>query len=238
MLTQFIEKIESMAKPVIVKSGGREYSTANLTGIKLPEPNPIKVNTLTGLVDYLKEDRDALDQASLMIHVFSPDSVSLISDLQGEFEQRSEYLKVANNRAGFPFGEWYSVERFIIALQGYFVRTGEIDTILQFVSGLKEDASRTLIDDGISQGVTVKTGISRVANAEVPNPVTLQPYRTFLEVEQPASKFVFRLRKGRNEEGLPECSLHEADGGKWELDAIIAIRDYLKEALPEIAVIA
>jgi len=67
--------------------------------------------------------------------------------------------------------------------------------------------------------------------------VVLRPYRTFLEIEQPASAFVFRLRRGREGE-LPTCALFEADGGRWKLEAIERIRDYLKEQLSEIAVIA
>ncbi len=36
------------------------------------------------------------------------------------------------------------------------------------------------------------------AQAKTPNPVTLRLYRTFNEVEQPASQFVFRVNKLAN----------------------------------------
>ena len=54
-----------------------------------------------------------------------------------------------------------------------------------------------------------------VTGAKVPNPVILRPYRTFMEVTQPAISCVFRVRKG------PELSLHEADGGEWRLFAML-----------------
>ncbi|MEB9776454.1 hypothetical protein P4K25_31445, partial [Bacillus cereus] len=64
-------------------------------------------------------------------------------------------------------------------------------------------------------------------NAKVPNPVQLSPYRTFVEVEQPESKFVFRMREGAR------CGLFEADGGAWKLEAMNNIKEYLKEALAQ-----
>ena len=45
------------------------------------------------------------------------------------------------------------------------------------------------------------------------------------EVEQPASQFVFRVNKSAN------LALFEADGGKWKLDAVKNISDYLKTEL-------
>ncbi|MEB9782308.1 hypothetical protein P4K16_30685, partial [Bacillus cereus] len=59
------------------------------------------------------------------------------------------------------------------------------------------------------------------------NPVQLSPYRTFVEVEQPESKFVFRMREGAR------CGLFEADGGAWKLEAMNNIKEYLKEALAQ-----
>lgn len=65
----------------------------------------------------------------------------------------------------------------------------------------------------------------------VPNPVTLRPYRTFLEVEQPESKFIFRIREGSD--GQPMFKLVEADAGLWKYEAVDAIKKYLTENLPE-----
>lgn len=73
--------------------------------------------------------------------------------------------------------------------------------------------------------MTVRDGVASLAHAKTPNPVTLRPYRTFNEVEQPASQFVFRVNKSAN------LALFEADGGKWKLDAVKNISDYLKTEL-------
>ncbi|MNW60692.1 hypothetical protein D3C74_386970 [compost metagenome] len=67
---------------------------------------------------------------------------------------------------------------------------------------------------GMTQSVVAKTGVATVEDVKVPNPVLLAPYRTFVEVEQPESSFVFRMKDG------PSAALFEADGGAWRNDVI------------------
>jgi hypothetical protein len=66
--------------------------------------------------------------------------------------------------------------------------------------------------------------------------IKLAPYRTFREVDQPVSDFVFRLR-GRHE-GTPMCALFEADSGRWKLDAVSAVATWLSKNIEGIPVVA
>ncbi|WP_235888509.1 RusA family crossover junction endodeoxyribonuclease [Streptococcus pneumoniae] len=70
--------------------------------------------------------------------------------------------------------------------------------------------------------------MASLAKGKAPNPVTLRPYRTFSEVEQPASLFVFRIDKQAN------MALFEADGKRWVADAVGNIAAYLKEQLADL----
>lgn len=70
-----------------------------------------------------------------------------------------------------------------------------------------------------------KTGVAKLNDVVVPNPVTLAPYRTFPEIEQPKSKFIFRMQSG------PTATLFEADGGAWRNEAMKNIKVWLKTAL-------
>src|SRR5690606_26037278 len=112
-------------------------------------------------------------------------------------------------------------------LQSAFVKNDDRDVILKVVGNVKEEDVKTYGDDGVSQSVTAKVGVATVGQVEVPNPVSLKPYRTFAEVEQPESEFIFRMKNG------PRCSLFEADGGAWKLQAISNIKSYLSAALEE-----
>ena len=58
--------------------------------------------------------------------------------------------------------------------------------------------------------------------------VNMQPFRTFLEVEQPESVFLLRL------DGNGNVGLFEADGGVWKLEATRNISEYFDEKLAEL----
>lgn len=116
-------------------------------------------------------------------------------------------------------------EEFNIMLQSMFIDDADRNLVLDFASHLKIEKGAEVQDNGISQMATVRDGVASLAQAKTPNPVTLRPYRTFNEVEQPASQFVFRINK------LANLALFEADGGKWKLEAVESIANYLKNEL-------
>ena len=154
--------------------------------------------------------------------------------------QAKEWFDKANGNSYFSgeitlnFG-MDDVETFIINMQTAFVPSEVVDGVLRIVGNLKEESSAQTMDDGVSQSVTAKAGIAKVENVKLPNPITQAPYRTFLEVQQPESKFVIRIRKGQ---AGPSCALFEADGGAWELEAVLRIKEWLQKELPKISVIA
>ena len=229
MIAEAMEKVEEMAKPEIVEVDCRQYSTKPIYPVHEPRPDPVRnVHTLTGLVDYLHHNVDQLEFDTLMIHVESPTCVQLYSGLFGEFPVRSHYLSISAFVPDIPFGRYEDVEHFNIMLQSMFLKTPDRDNILRIIGNLKESAVKTVSDDGVSQQVTVKQGITTVGEEIIPNPVKLQPFRSFIEIEQPESEFIFRMKSDPNG-GLPNCCLHEADGGAWRLTAITRIRDWLTE---------
>ena len=60
--------------------------------------------------------------------------------------------------------------------------------------------------------------------------MTLTPFRTFYEVEQPESEFVFRIE---NRGDAPKFKLIEADGGRWKYEAMQQIKEYILKKLQE-----
>ncbi|KAA0888803.1 hypothetical protein [Oryzomonas rubra] len=230
----FLEKVEEMARPVLVESNGRKYSTERLIPVLDPAPDALAMNTLTGLANYLKENVDGLDKSDLMLHVADHDKVMLVSKLDGSFVQRKIYAVAVPFVHSFRFGQWYEHEDFLISLLSQFVQNEAVQSMQKFVSAISEGNVRTFADDGISQEVTAKTGIAKVGPAEVPNPVSLAPFRTFSEVAQPESSFVFRLRSGSDK---PQGALFEADGSAWKLEAKKRICTWLQAECPDVAII-
>lgn len=119
-----------------------------------------------------------------------------------------------------------------IAVTTKLAATEAIDT--QMVMGVNMRTGQIEIAeyDGVSQQAIIKTGVTTKDAAFVPNPVSLIPYRTFLEVPQPASDFVFRISEGRG--GAPAFKLVAADGGLWKSQAVDNVKNYLVKALADV----
>lgn len=220
---------ESAAETVEI--GGVEYSTTPLFDAreKVPEPDVLTFRSLSGLIDYVESNRDGLDPAELSLHVVGPSRVDLIGTLKGYHNQRFRYAKASavlplDGPGGFNFGHFYDLEEANIKIQSQFVDVGDRADVLKLIGRVTDEELHTRVDDGVTQEVTAKSGLSTVERTEVPNPVWLAPYRTFSEVTQPESPFISRLRKGRNG---PEFALFEADGGSWRNDAMQSIADHL-----------
>jgi len=207
---------------------GEEYSTEPLHRIpKVYDPSPmtegIGISTLTGLVDYITNGVDNLLR-TLVIHVKSPTKVLVYSELRADMK-RNHYLECNAMTPDIKFERFMDLEAFNIMMQACFLENADRAAVLRLVGNVKEDNVRTTGDNGVAQVVTAKAGIANVGEVVVPNPVTLCPFRTFPEVEQPESKFVFRMKQG------PSAALFEADGGKWKIYAMQNIKGYLADAL-------
>lgn len=222
----------------VVEVNGATFSTTPLHQVpqpKLAEPGALVVHTLTGLADYVRENRDQIDASACVIHVESPTRVSVRSKLLTPAQQRHTYLVAdAYERMDFKFGQHYDLERFNIALQSQFEDAGGRPEVLRIAGTVRAENIQTRQDDGVTQKVVASEGIV-AAVVEVPNPVRLLPFRTFAEVEQPASDFVFRLRQSGNE---ITAALFEADGGAWRTAAVQSVAEWIRGRSLGLAVIA
>lgn len=190
----------------------------------------IQMNTLTSLVDYLKASVDSMAD-KMLVQVVSPTKVRVLSMLDAD-RKREELVDVEAMIPDFEYGRYMGNERFIIALQSKFINNDDRTLLLQFAGTVKDESIAQYGDDGVTQKATIKTGITSVGDAVVPNPVKLRPFRTFIEVEQPESAFVFRMRQA--EEHGVECAIFEADGGAWKNAAMKSIKEYLQNELAEL----
>ncbi|MDD5226588.1 MAG: hypothetical protein PHV97_05335 [Candidatus Omnitrophica bacterium] len=236
MIKEAIEKIEQMAHGQTLSLLGRLYTTKGIVPVHDPSPKVLTIETLTGLADYLEANTDKLDPDNLIIHIQNFQAVDLISSISTTWSARHHFIRVVCDTLQFPFGEFMGVESFIIRMQSQFVQDDQTAAILKIVGNVSDSVVKQFSDDGVTQQATIKAGVSRVEDVRVPNPVTLAPYRTFLEIEQPASKFVFRMRSGQDEP--PKCALFESDGGNWKNEAILRIKAWLTDRISGITIIA
>lgn len=211
-------------KEAIIELDQGTFSRVSLNRVTEPVASKLTVSTLTGLVDYIKTNVDHLE-GKLLIQVKSPEEVALYSPLNADREREKYVSAEAILPNNVVYDRFLDTERFNIMLQSAFVDDEDKSKLLKYTALITDDTVKNFGDDGISQKVTVKTGVVSVSDAVVPNPVTLAPFRTFPEVEQPESKFIFRMKEG------PSAALFEADGGAWRNKAILNIKAYLEKEL-------
>ena len=233
-IKQAIEYIAKLAvqaeKPEVLEINGKTYCTKDLDRYeKQDKAQPIQATTLSSLVDYITSCAEEF-RSSMIIHVVSPTKVLLYSGLLEE-RDRETLFEVNAQLPSFMFGHEYEQEPFLVAMQACFEKNDDTDreAVTMLASNIVNTKSAEYSDDGTTQQAVIKSGITTKASALVPNPVTLIPYRTFLEVDQVASEFVFRISEGRN--GAPIFKLVEADGGAWKAEAMDMVRMYLIDNL-------
>ena len=239
-----IEKIESMVKDSFtVQVDGKTYSARCLEPVLYePKAKAVDVATLTGFVDFVERNIDDLDLINSYIAVVDgADAVYLYSTLLEQRRERETLLTASldSNMKSFPFGTFMPQEDFIIKLHSLFEKKegDDFDYVALMVSKTVQAATADTKDDGITQHVTVKRGVSGALKekGEIKPIVRLSPYRTFREIAQPESQFLLRIKTGDN--GAVQAALFEADGGAWRNEARLRIAAYLKEHI-KVSVIA
>jgi len=201
---------------------GKTYANKSLARYDKPVyAGSIKAATLTALADYIENCATEFLR-KMIVHIVSPTQVQLMSELD---EERNREVLFETNAvvSGFGFDKWYDQETFMIGLQSNFQMNDDLGAVMKLAGNIERKNDQTFTDDGCTQVATMQVGVATKGDVIVPNPVELIPYRTFQEVDQPASKFVFRI----GDKEVPEFKIVEAEGGIWKNEAIQNIKCYL-----------
>lgn len=232
-------KIEAMQK--ITEIDGQKYRWNSNNNIWVPiepvkfipqddvVPDSYIFFTLDGLIDYIQENVEGLiptdPEHRLILHVVNHTSVRLMSHPSEHHKERHVIARCEAHVPEITFGRYMDTEQFNTQLLSKFVETDSRETLFKVIAAMTKEQSCNTTDDGVSQVITVKQGVSMAANVTFKNPVPLKPIRTFVEVQQPESNFTLRVDEDAN------CALYEADGGAWKNEAVKNIGEYLKNNL-------
>lgn len=224
MLKEFVEKIESLALKgkLITLDDGRVMSAYPLNPVKEPEVECLRCHTLTAIKDYIGSSDG---NPNMMVHVEDWNTVRLTGQVFGREKQRDCFIESKAYDIKHQFNISMPLEQFIVYIQSSFVQDDTTAAILKILGNVVQGKEAEYADDGLTQRVTARAGVTRREVVDLPNPVTLRPFRTFMDIKQPASLFVLRLKAGRDGE-QPSVSLTEADGGAWKNQAIASIKEF------------
>lgn len=231
-LRDAIDRIVGLAAPYTMEANGHTFCSKALVEVKADEyaPTAYEVDTLDALVKLILTEGLTLGRR-LYVRVDSARKVT-VTTTYNNGELRNPYLRfplyeAVSDVPGVTIGNLMSQERAIVELQSLYGATPDRDYLLDLLSRIDVNEGVSSVDNGVTQEVNVRTGAVLKQATPVRPIVQLQPYRTFLEVEQPVSDFLLRVSK----EGEP--TLFEADGGAWKLEAKRNIAAYLAEKLAD-----
>ena len=230
MLKAMIEKIEKMAGPKVYHIGEEDFASQALVRVEPKKDFPRSIN-LTGLDSVCKmvrnEATDLFPDDQILIQVADYLTVKVFTTLDGEMDRYALYTCEADTPRVHTNG-FMSHEEAVVQLRSLYIPNEDLTYLLKLMSGISTESKVTSNDNGVSQTVEAKSGVALTASVEVRPYVNLQPFRTFLEVPQPESMFLLRLKEGGN------VGLFEADGGVWKLEASRNIAGYFEEQLKDL----
>lgn len=226
MLAKFVEKIAEMRKVETFNINGETYSTEKLYRVApyVDRPEPFTVSGLDSICKLIREEHDNYDRP-MIVSVDDYRSVSVHTTLLNDRSRDKLYRAVADV-PGFREG-YYDAEQMIIKLRSLFHPSDDVNYLLDILSRIDIENGVSTTDNGVSQTVTAKQGVSLKENVILRPRVSLKPFRTFLEVEQPESEYILRV----NDSGT--IGLFEADGGVWKLEAKRNIAAFFEKELAD-----
>lgn len=210
----------------LVEIQGETYSNKDLRLIRHTDmAEKLCFNDLSSIVSMIKQEKTKFN-LPLYINIESATRVSVFTSMDSHKDREIPYVAHCSD-CRFNFGREYSYEDFIIALRSQFVQNEDTANLLTVLKKITNSNTVETEDDGITQKITAQQGatLNSVVKAAPIN--KLSPFRTFNEVAQPTSEFLFRVKEGGR------FALFEADGGAWELAAKRNIAEFFSEQLAD-----
>ena len=148
--------------------------------------------------------------------------------------QRSKIIQASFVQNVSPAGNFMTTDKMIIALQKNFAPSDDREKLLNFISNIKIQDTEEYTDKGYVQEVSVSQSIGStlVKNCDVMTQISLIPYVTFPEIEQPALTYFFRLQAKKKDEPLM-CAIFCTGSAAWEIETLNRIYDYISGAVSE-----
>ena len=223
MILEAINRIIALAEPNISEHNGLEFTDKHLTIITPPLDAAIEVSTLTGFADAIA----ALGVQEVLLRIVSPVFVECADITADNWGRMEVHVTAKHDHAPFKFGTFMSPEEMVIGLRSKFVsgQNDDLAYVCRMAGNTLNELAVKTEDDGVAQSVGIRRGISLKGTETLTPIVNLTPWRTFTEIPQPISPFLFRARSVGNETQL---ALIEADGGEWKVRAAAFIGAWLK----------
>lgn len=230
MIREAIEKIQELAQPIIKEIEGNTYQLYGTESAQIrPEIDlvtTLRLQSLDALVKLIRTEGLSTGDIPLYVTLPSHMLVNCFTQPAEKYRQARlfRYEVNATDVPGWDSKVQMGFDEAIIALRTRFQDSSDLQYVLKLLSEISTGAKVTYNDNGIATTVVTTKGVALQGADTIRPIVTLKPYRTFQEIEQPSSIFLIRV----SERGI---TFTEADGGMWKLEARKLIKAFLEESL-------
>lgn len=228
MLRSMINRIVELAAPTTYEIDGHTYSNEHLNRIDPPKymPKSIDVNGLDSVCKLVRNEVKAVGR-KIFIQIQAYNTVRVFSTYDEQYE-RSYLYKCTADTPSVTVNRFNPYENAVIELRSLYIPNKDTEYLLQLLSSISSESKVVSSDNGVTQAVEAKSGIALSQMVAVKPRVSLKPFRTFIEVEQPESEFLLRIS------GDGKIGLYEADGGVWKLEATRNVAGYFEKELKDL----
>ena len=228
MLKDFVNKLMELAAPTTYDINGHTYASQELERIDPPKymPKSIDVTGLDSVCKLVRNEVKAVGR-KIFIQIQGYNSVRVFSTYDDQYERSYLYRCLADTPS-VTVGRFNPYENAVIELRSLYIPNEDTEYLLKLLSSITSESKVTSSDNGVTQTVEAKSGIALSQMVQVKPRVSLKPFRTFIEVDQPESEFLLRIS------GDGKIGLYEADGGVWKLEATRNVAAYFEEALKDL----
>src|SRR5699024_9563423 len=124
MIKDALKYLIDLGNKKVIDVDGQSFATGTLQLVNEPVVDPIYVQNLSGLIDYLKSDFDV--PGEVLIHVVDPETVKVLS-MPNTNMKRHEWIIAKAFVPTFNFDSYYDAEQFNIKLQSIFLKNEDRD---------------------------------------------------------------------------------------------------------------
>lgn len=228
MLRKLFDRIWETAAPKTYEVDGHTYSNDHLVRIDPPKwmPKAIDVTGLDSVCKLVRNEAGAVGR-KIFIQIQTYNKVQVFSTYDDQYARSYLYRCTADTPI-VSVGKFNPYENAVIELRSLYIPNDDIKYLLNLLSSISSESKVTSSDNGVTQSVEAKQGIALSKMVQVKPRVSLKPFRTFIEVEQPESEFLLRIS------GDGKIGLFEADGGVWKLEATRNVAGYFERELKDL----
>ena len=226
MIKEALEYLVGLKPVQTFEINGETYTDGSLSRVHKVKHSPdrYQVKSLDAIANLIKTEIGKA-RVPLFIRIDSPTRVYVESSWDEDYDR--DFLYAAScEESNFQPG-WRDHEKAIIELKSAFIPTEGQQYLLDLLSRLCVEDGVETTDNGVTQTVTTKQGVSLKQAENVRNIVGLKPFRTFREVNQPESMFLIRV------DDKSRVAILEADGEIWKIEAKLNIKAYFESELED-----